>query len=447
MGGVSVADNGNTVHRGGLGTGIKKFRKAHPVNTNIDFRLNPTAKRIVGIFIAVCFIVFIAHQLYLRAKPQTQLNSQMAVIRQITETVDVPAFIVRRESVLRASGGTAVVPCVKNGCKVSIGDSVVDIYATEEAAASASKLSSLETLLAYYESIEEMEYANLVSDMDIYNSAVLDSLLSLKKSIASGDLSGISEEGYVFSENLTKRQIIIGKNVDVSTDAAAVSAEIEQIKNSIGAKNTVTADKAGNFVNTVDGYEGMGNYDEIKNTTYDDVESLLNAQPSGVESSNVGKVITKFVWYAVCNIPEEKAGELSVGDTVTVTVDGYRGGDIKCKIRAKNENANGYVTLVLSNNELNEELAVLRKVNIKIHTNDYTGYVIDKKALRTVDGVTGVYVQLGNVVRFKKVEIVYSDDSLVLSAKKEGVSGYVSLYDKVIIEGVDLYDGKIIDKS
>ena len=390
MGGVSVADNGNTVHRGGLGTGIKKFRKAHPVNTNIDFRLNPTAKRIVGIFIAVCFIVFIAHQLYLRAKPQTQLNSQMAVIRQITETVDVPAFIVRRESVLRASGGTAVVPCVKNGCKVSIGDSVVDIYATEEAAASASKLSSLETLLAYYESIEEMEYANLVSDMDIYNSAVLDSLLSLKKSIASGDLSGISEEGYVFSENLTKRQIIIGKNVDVSTDAAAVSAEIEQIKNSIGAKNTVTADKAGNFVNTVDGYEGMGNYDEIKNTTYDDVESLLNAQPSGVESSNVGKVITKFVWYAVCNIPEEKAGELSVGDTVTVTVDGYRGGDIKCKIRAKNENANGYVTLVLSNNELNEELAVLRKVNIKIHTNDYTGYVIDKKALRTVDGVTGV---------------------------------------------------------
>ncbi len=447
MGGVSVADNGNTVHRGGLGTGIKKFRKAHPVNTNIDFRLNPTAKRIVGIFIAVCFIVFIAHQLYLRAKPQTQLNSQMAVIRQITETVDVPAFIVRRESVLRASGGTAVVPCVKNGCKVSIGDSVVDIYATEEAAASASKLSSLETLLAYYESIEEMEYANLVSDMDIYNSAVLDSLLLLKKSIASGDLSGISEEGYVFSENLTKRQIIIGKNVDVSTDAAAVSAEIEQIKNSIGAKNTVTADKAGNFVNTVDGYEGMGNYDEIKNTTYDDVESLLNAQPSGVESSNVGKVITKFVWYAVCNIPEEKAGELSVGDTVTVTVDGYRGGDIKCKIRAKNENANGYVTLVLSNNELNEELAVLRKVNIKIHTNDYTGYVIDKKALRTVDGVTGVYVQLGNVVRFKKVEIVYSDDSLVLSAKKEGVSGYVSLYDKVIIEGVDLYDGKIIDKS
>lgn len=447
MGGVSVADNGNTVHRGGLGTGIKKFRKAHPVNTNIDFRLNPTAKRIVGIFIAVCFIVFIAHQLYLRAKPQTQLNSQMAVIRQITETVDVPAFIVRRESVLRASGGTAVVPCVKNGCKVSIGDSVVDIYATEEAAASASKLSSLETLLAYYESIEEMEYANLVSDMDIYNSAVLDSLLSLKKSIASGDLSGISEEGYVFSENLTKRQIIIGKNVDVSTDAAAVSAEIEQIKNSIGAKNTVTADKAGNFVNTVDGYEGMGNYDEIKNTTYDDVESLLNAQPSGVESSNVGKVITKFVWYAVCNIPEEKAGELSAGDTVTVTVDGYRGGDIKCKIRAKNENANGYVTLVLSNNELNEELAVLRKVNIKIHTNDYTGYVIDKKALRTVDGVTGVYVQLGNVVRFKKVEIVYSDDSLVLSAKKEGVSGYVSLYDKVIIEGVDLYDGKIIDKS
>ena len=87
----------------------------------------------------------------------------------------------------------------------------------------------------------------------------------------------------------------------------------------------------------------------------------------------------------------------------------------------------------------------MRKINIKIHTEEYAGYEIDRKALRTVDGEVGVYVQLGNVVRFKKVDIVYSDDSLVLSKKKEGESGYVCLYDEVIIEGTDLYDGKIID--
>ena len=427
------------------GGNVKDFRRKHRINTNIDFRLSPTAKRIVYIFLAVLFITVFVHQLYLRVKPQTQLNTQSAVIRRIYASVDTQAFVVRQESVLPASGGATVVPCVENGGKVSIGDPVADIYASESAAAFASKLKSLEAQLEYYEGIKSVESANLVSDIEIYNSAVLDSLLSLKKSVLSGDLEALENESYSFSENLTKRQIVVGKDVDVSADIAAVTAQIEQINSASGIKSTVTADKSGNFVNTVDGYEGLGNFDEIKKITYDEVEQLLNAEPSSTGSSSVGKLITSFVWYAVCNVSEKDAAKLVVGDTVTVTADGYGDGDIKFKIYSKNENPNGFVTLVLSNNELNEELSLLRKINIKIHTEEYTGYEIDRKALRTVDGDVGVYVQLGNVVRFKKVEIVYADDSLVLSAKKEGANGYVSLYDEVIIEGTDLYDGKIID--
>ncbi len=424
---------------------IKDFRRKHRINTNIDFRLGPTARRFVYIFLAVLFITVIVHQIYLRVKPRAQLNTQSAVIRQIYTGVDTSAFVVRSETVLTASGGSAVVPCVENGGKVSIGDSVADVYASEEAAAAAAKLPSLEAQLEYYENIKGVESANLVSDIGIYNSAVLDSLLSIKKCVLSGELSELSDVGYKFSENLTKRQIIVGKSVDVSAESAAVEAQIEQIKNTTAVKSTVRADTSGNFVNTTDGYEGLGNYGEIKTITYDSVAELLDSQPSDAGASSVGKLITSFVWYAVCNVPDEDAAKLTVGNTVTVTVDGYGRSDIKFKLYAKNENSNGYTSLVFSNNEMNEELALLRKIKIKIHTEDYTGYEIDRRALRTVDGDVGVYVRLGNIVKFKKVEIVYSDDSLILTAKKEGSNGYVSLYDEVIIEGTDLYDGKVID--
>ena len=80
----------------------------------------------------------------------------------------------------------------------------------------------------------------------------------------------------------------------------------------------------------------------------------------------------------------------------------------------------------------------------KIHMNEFTGYEISAKALRTVDGEKGVFIQLANVVRFRKVDIVYSDDTVILSGKSSK-SGYVALYDEIIIEGTDLYDGKIID--
>lgn len=444
-----MAETGNNSgsSKGGDGTSrnIRKLRSRYHINTNIDFRLSPTLKRVVFLLFAVLFIIVTVHQIYLRVKPQTQLNTQSAVIRRIYASTDVPAFVIRRETVLPASGGTTVVPCVENGAKVSIGDPVADIYVSESAASSAARLKTLDEQLEYYKGIEEVESANLMSDIEIYNSAILDSLIALKKNMLSGDLSELRSESYRFSESLTKRQIVVGKSVDVTAEIAALEAETEKIKSSSGIKSTITADRAGSFVNTVDGYEAAASYEDAKKITYDGVEALLNAQPVTSDMTKVGKIITSFVWYVVCIIPEKDAEKTALSEDMTVSVDGYGGGDMKLRVVAKNTNTNGYVTLVLMGNELNEELASLRKINIRIHTEDYTGYEIDKRALRTVDGDVGVYVQLGNVVRFKKVDIVYSDDSLVLSAKKEGANGYVTLYDEVIIEGTDLYDGKVID--
>ena len=58
------------------------------------------------------------------------------------------------------------------------------------------------------------------------------------------------------------------------------------------------------------------------------------------------------------------------------------------------------------------------------------------------DGQTGVYINSGRVVRFRKIDIVYSTDDYVIS-KMSDEDGFLQLYDEVIIEGKDeLYDGK-----
>ena len=55
----------------------------------------------------------------------------------------------------------------------------------------------------------------------------------------------------------------------------------------------------------------------------------------------------------------------------------------------------------------------------------------------------------GSEVQFKQIAIIYADDDYVLCNPdpEEGVlfNGVtVSLYDQVILEGDDLYDGKVI---
>ena len=55
----------------------------------------------------------------------------------------------------------------------------------------------------------------------------------------------------------------------------------------------------------------------------------------------------------------------------------------------------------------------------------------------------------GSEVQFKQISILYSDDDYVIcdTQPEEGIlfnGETISLYDKVIIKGDDLYDGKVI---
>ena len=116
---------------------------------------------------------------------------------------------------------------------------------------------------------------------------------------------------------------------------------------------------------------------------------------------------------------------------------------------------------------MNSDLAQARQEPIEIGLGSYTGLRISKKAIHddyvtktTYDDndnkhteqvkVQGVYVLHGSEVRFKQISILYADDDYVICDpepdSKDLVDGTtVELYDQVILEGDDLYDGKVVD--
>jgi hypothetical protein len=47
---------------------------------------------------------------------------------------------------------------------------------------------------------------------------------------------------------------------------------------------------------------------------------------------------------------------------------------------------------------------------------------------------------------FKKIKQIISEEDYTLVVDTSDLDGYISLYDTIIVEGKDLYDGKIIDK-
>ena len=94
---------------------------------------------------------------------------------------------------------------------------------------------------------------------------------------------------------------------------------------------------------------------------------------------------------------------------------------------------------------MNGQFATVRSAPLTIVTEEYEGIKINNKSIHYSDGVPGVYVIQGSIVKFKPIEIVYRTESYTLCKKSEdGNNESIVLYDEVIEKGKNLYDGKLI---
>lgn len=417
------------------------------VKTNIDYEIkSPLLKRLVWVLIFAVLMFFVIYPIATFRNTGSVMKTQTAVRKTVYDTLDVDAFAVRSEAPINNTFTGTIVPAVSNGNKVAVGDAVANIYSNEKIAENAARLTELEEEIAYYRSIAATVGGTLQSDIDLYKNNVSNSLFALSECIENGELSDIYVKSRELREAITKKQIATGVSFDVSSIIAQLTAEYDAIKGSATPSSSIRAQNSGYYVSTSDGYENTLNFADVKKLTFTEVENALNSIPEVVSVNNVGKVITDFNWYLVCNADIGRLGNITAGSTVTVTFTNSPVEDLRMTVVAINQSAGkAPVTLVLKSNIMDEDIADLRLASIKIRVDSYSGLAIDRQALRTVDGEKGVYVKVGNIAEFKKVNIIYSAEDFVLSEAPENERGYLELYDEIILEGTELYDSKLLN--
>ena len=424
---------------------IKKFNQKKSKFTNIDFNTsNPVLTRILIGILTLTVLVYGVYQFLMLEKNRSPLKTQTALERTITKTVNVDGIVIRKESVLPSVASGTVVPAIPNASKVSKGDMVANVFASASDAANVLHLREVEDEISYYESIEALTFGSLYTDMETYRHSISESLYTVTDLVDRNDLAGLGDALQTLSLWTTRRQISTGTAVDVSENLRSLEALRNRYSGGYGDSRPVTADEAGYYVNTVDGFENVLDYDTALSVTPAEVSGLLehSLQPA---NSYVGKLITQFNWYYLCVVPESDANQMKAGSTMTVSFPSLSEPEVKMTLRAMNGDGNGNVSLVFSSNLMNGEVSALRLEGASILLESYTGFQVDMSALRMVDGEDGVYVQDGNIVHFRKAKKVYADNDIILIGGEDGKPGYVRLYDEIILEGIDLYDGKIIN--
>ncbi len=421
------------------------MKKIH-INTNIDIEIkSPLAKKILAVVFILVLMFIIIYPIFALEGAQVMIKTQTAVSRTVYETIDTTGVAVRKEVLIDNSYSGTVVPAVDNGSKVAIGDTVANIYASEAAAVAASRLKEIRNEIEYYKAIEINAGSSPGADIEVYKNSVAASLFSLSEAIESDSLSSVYDLSRGFREAVMKKQSATGERIDVSPKIAALQSEYDSLKVAAGTGSAVTVSQAGYYVDSADGYEQAADYESICEYKATDTEALLEAEPSGISGRNVGKLITDFNWYFVFNTTVEKLGNKVRGSYVTVMFGNSSADDLRMKIESVNvTEGSDVLTVVLRSNVMNEEIAALRHEAVKIRVDSVSGIAVDRMALRTVDGEKGVYVKEGNLVNFKKVNIIYSDSNIVLSEPQPLDDSYLAVYDEMILEGTDLYDGKLL---
>ena len=103
--------------------------------------------------------------------------------------------------------------------------------------------------------------------------------------------------------------------------------------------------------------------------------------------------------------------------------------------------------LTLGFDVFNDRYILNRTAQIKILFDETSGIRIPSAAIHFDEkGEKGVFVKVGVNVHFKYIEVIRTEGDYTLVRDTTEKDGFLSLYDSVIVEGTELYDGKIIQQ-
>ena len=382
------------------------------------------------------------------------------------DTIESPALVVRNEEYLSYSTDGVLVYDVGDGGKVTANGVIATAYSSQEDVAAIQQIEQLDERIAFLESISAVNNSPSVG-LDTVNAQINERLIALLKGVNSRDFTHLSNVEDNLLTSMLRRQIVTGKQGNFNDKIAGLKAERDSLKSSTGTPiGTVKSKSAGYFVSKVDGYEGLFDCSALDEVTAQDV---MNAQPAAIdESAYIGKIIKDVNWYVLCPITSDQAANLThASSSVKVRLPSVLDEPIPAKVLYVNNYSNNEKAIaVLQCNYMSDALSYLRHDNVEIIVNEYEGLKIPKSALHddyvtyTVtddkgndteqrEKVQGVYIEYGTELVFKQVAIAYSGDDYII-VNEEPPDGTllngstVSLYDKVVIEGGDLFDGKII---
>ena len=424
-----------------------------------------TGRVIAGVSVALVLIFVIFLFVTTNFLGNNMLVTETAYRATAYDVVKTTATVVRDEVYIPASSGGVLVYSVGDGDKVTANGTIATAYRSDEDVSRTLRIRELDEKISYLEALNQVTQSSNIG-LDTVNNQLKDKLTELIGKINSRSFNYIADIEKELLTSITRKQILTGEQGKFDDKIAQLKSEKAALEASTGAPvGKVTSSSSGYFVSSVDGYENCVDIETLDEFFYSDLKKITAADID--PSAYLGKVIRGVNWYLVCPVTADQATNISHNTaTVSVRMPYALSEEIPAKVLyVNNRNGEEKALVVLQCDYMSESLSKIRNETVELVVASYEGLKISKSAIhdaemtRTVtdeDGtertetkvVQGVYVEYGNELRFRQIVIVYAGEDYVICNETPDYKllfkgSTVTIYDQVVTEGTNLYDGKL----
>lgn len=416
--------------------------------------MNSVMLKIVGVVLSVFAVIYFGYQVYMFA--YTPYQTEVALIHNFTDQIEIEGIAIKQEQVMENTSGGIVKYEKSSSKKVVGGTTVATVYANVADVETSEKIAQEKAQVTLLNNLEAKK-ATISANTQNIVSNIKDQQVKFVEQVTRNDFSQSDSTENAFLEQMLRQQIVLNPEISFTPQIEALNNAIASMESQLSAPGTeIQVPSSGYFTSEVDGYEFLTAETVLADPSMEMLENLIQ-NPVSPSQNAIGKVITSTDWYFLAQFDTKEADRLEEGDEIQLSFPNSSGYDIKAtveKLTVRDDEEKS--VLLLKSNSMNDSVVDLRQETPSIVFDTNKGIKVPKQAMR-IQTVTetdengketqisqpGVYISMGQVVHFKKIDILYETDDYVISAINSD-GEYLQLYDEIILEGDDLYDNKPI---
>ena len=420
---------------------------------------------LAGVLIAFLLLAagYVLYQAMHVLFPQNVYETALPAV--ISDTVDADGVLLFDESYVAGSGNLGYLAA--DGERVSAGTAVAEIYSNASQATLRQQLTQLNDQIDLLQRSQNTAALQLDSLLKERAGALYDLLDTLDD----GDYEAVDDDSNAYQLAQNKLWVVTGDAANFTDQITTLAQQAQSVQAQLGSPTQIAAPQTGYFVRASGSGRLNAGADDILALSAQELQGYLDSDPVIALDGCAGKIVAGFTWRYV-GVCSAKQGEKLLGQDgkplrspVEISFPGRMENGLKATVSEVSIDADsGLARFVLTCNSINGDVLCLNRAAARISVGERSGLRVPAAAVHYLkeDGteaetqgenyVPGVYVKLGNIARFCRIDPVDADHPLITDGDyilvlPEGTEGSVSkvrLYDEIIVSGQNLYDGKLL---